>query len=352
MLWRPPISNEFAFRETRERYDLVYSGIFKGTPTGDEGYYLPVGFVGTGISAAVYPPRGKGEAFLLTLSSSDGRNLKPGRYSYNPDDEVFRADSFSVPEFYTEYNMNDFEPRIGSIFHQCSGGSINIYAFSESEINLSWALEMTEYTDTGAEPEPTGRSSIADGNYKGEYKFYDVPITTEHKGFNFDGVFYPLGKAATFSGEKVGDNYSIPIVIGGPDALTSVWPMSGIGSFVELKLISEFPDSVPQGRYEFVDGGTEPGDFSFYTTVNEVDFSNFAYVDGSLVYLPVGGFCNVLFFSDDFMDMLWTMEIDEYLFDGKLEPTGNSYTLNGAYSGPLTYYGFARPVVRWPTEVK
>jgi hypothetical protein len=351
MIWRPQIDDEFAIRDTRARYEMIAVGMFDGIPADDGGFRMPIGIVGAGIRAATYPPRGEGAAFLLDLPSPDGRNVKPGMYKVNTEEDRYRPGSFSNAEFYKEYNMDDFEPRIGSIFYSCTGGTINVYSFSESEIHLTWALEIVEYTDTGSEPLPTGMKSVADGAYKGTYTFYNVPVITEHKGYGIDGEFHPLAAAATFLGKEIDDGFNVPVVIGGPDTVTGEWPMSGSDSFVMFNLISDDPDSVKTGHYDFADGSSDSGKLSGFTTSTETDFSNFKPRDGSRVFVPIGGFCKVASFKEGFLEIQWSMNAEEYIYHDELVPTGNKHIVGGAYSGDLTVFDFSLPDSRLDNSV-
>jgi hypothetical protein len=343
MIWRPQIDDEFAVRETRNRYKLIAAGMFDGIPAGDEGFRMPIGFVGTGIRAATYPPGGEGTAFLLDLPSRDGRNVKPGMYKVNTEEDRYRPGSFSNAEFYTEYNMDDFEPRIGSVFYSCTGGTINVYSFSETEIHLTWAIDIVEYIDTGSGPLPTGLKSVADGAYKGTYSFYNVPVATEHKGYGIEGEFHPLATAAAFLGKESADGFSIPVIIGGPESVTSEWPMSGRDSFVMFNLISDEPDSVKNGHYDFAESRPDVGKLYGFTTSTETDFSDFKPKDGSRVFVPIGGFCKVGTFKEGFLEMQWSVNAEEYIYHGELVPTGSSHMVGGAYSGELVIFDFNLP---------
>ena len=264
-------------------------------------------------------------------------------YTHNPNDYTFIPGTFSFAHFHAEYSMDDFKPIIGTLFYDCVGGTVNVYAYSDTEMHITWALEVEEFEDTGAEPHPTGRSSIVDGHYKGEYAFYDVPVPNDHIGYRIDGGFFPLGSAAMFLGNESDGAFIVPVIFGGLEAVTWTWPMSGFDSYVAFNLVMNTADSLKVNRYEFVKDSLEPGTFSSFLTIEESDFSGFRPIDGSRVFIPTGGYCQVGVFTENYIDMTWVFDVDEFVYNGEMTATGNSSVLTGSYYGEFTFWDFNLP---------
>ncbi|MCK5736942.1 MAG: hypothetical protein KAH21_10705, partial [Spirochaetaceae bacterium] len=141
-LWNPPLKNEYAVRETRERFPLSGVSVFRGMETGTGDFMIPIGFGGPDMQVMKYPPGGIGPMLLLNISSDNEKSVKPGMYTFNPNSEEFVEKSFTKPIFFQKYNLNDFKPVIGSEMLECIGGSINIYSWTETEMKISWAFEV------------------------------------------------------------------------------------------------------------------------------------------------------------------------------------------------------------------
>ncbi len=331
-LWNPPLKNEYAVRETRERFPLAGVGAFRGMETGTGEFMIPVGLGGPGMRIMNYPPGGIGPMLLFNIASDNGRFVKPGRYTFNSDNDIYVKRSFSYPIFYLEYNLNDFEPVIGSAMLECVGGSLNVYSWTETEIKISWAFDVSREVDTGGEPLFTGETYTVDGCYRGRYAFYDFPVTTEHKGYQVNGLFYPLDIATVYPAKNLDGLFEIPIEIAGPDA------ESGIDSRILFHLIideEEFPEN---GRYDFSLEKYEENTCRDFSITKEFDFIKQQALPGTVIYRPLSGFCSIVRNEESWYDIRWNFEVVENSFENdKLIQPGISTGLCGAYSGPIRF---------------
>ncbi len=331
-LWNPPLKNEYAVRETRERFPLSGAAVFRGMETGTGEFMIPIGFGGPDMRVMKYPPGGIGPMLLLNISSDNERSVKPGMYTFNSNSEEYVEKSFIQPVFYLKYNLNDFEPVIGSGMLDCIGGSINIYSWTETEMKISWAFEVSGETDTGGQSLSTGEMYTVDGRYNGPFTFYDFPVSTEHKGYQVNGVFYPLDIATASPVINLDGLFEIPIEIAGPDA------ESGIDSRILFRLIldgRELPDTM---TYEFNSERYEENTCREFRVTEEFDFINRKAQPGAIIYQPLSGFCKILHHGDSYYDIRWNFEVTENRFENdKLTQTGFSTGLCGAYSGLIRF---------------
>ncbi len=331
-LWKPPLKNEYAVRETRERFPLTGVGVFRGMETGTGEFVISMGFGGPGMRIMNYPPGGIGPMLLLTIASDNKRLVKPGRYTFNSNHDVHVKKSFSRPIFYLEYNLNDFKPVIGSEMLGCIGGSINIYSWTETEINISWAFDVSKETDTGGEPLSSGETYTVDGRYSGRYVFYDFPVTTEHNGYQVNGLFYPLDIATAYPAKNLDGLFEIPIEISGPDA------ESGIDSRILFHLIIDEEELPENGRYDFSLEKYEENTCRDFSITKEFDFIKQQALPGTVIYRPLSGFCSIVRNEDSRYDIRWNFEVVENPFENdKLIQPGISTGLCGAYSGPIQF---------------
>lgn len=321
--WIPSIQEEFAVRRTRERYDLVAAGVLPGERVTEGVYDIDIGVVGPGIRADPTGTDGNGPFFSCSFTTDDPSRIKPGMYSYNPNHFTERIPgTFSPAAFHSEMDMGIFKPVEGSEVYQEIGGTINVYAFSDSEIRLSWAIEVEEFEALGVELIPTGKTTVVDGRYYGEYFAFGEAGGPEYNGFTVDGEFVPLG-AAEMAHIDGGDEDSalIRLHIAGGD--------SGPGGHVFLDLPKGDTALVDPGRYDLA----EPGSLIAYQSFDPSDRRP---MEGSRVFRASLGYCDLYRSEDVWVDLVWSADVDIWTVkNGEIVDTGSSIPMTGVFSGPL-----------------
>jgi hypothetical protein len=243
----------------------------------------------------------------------------------------------STATFLETYNLDDFQPILDAPYFHATGGTFNVYAFTDTKIHLSWSVEIEEVRKTLGAPIPTGRRTVVDGQFHGPYDDYGVDLTIEHNGYLINQEFFPLKAAYLLPAVESDGPHITRLRFRGPGVNTATRPPTGVDSLLGFDFATTAPNRLPSGRYEWDGSGTKAGTIGEFFVVDAFDYATDRRVDGTRVLLSNGGSCNIRDQNEEWLDILWRINVDEYHQDGEgLKATGKSFGIAGSYSGEIS----------------